>query len=78
MKATKAGVDLEALARRRINLLIEERGHGTKSELARYLECDRGMVTYLLNGKRQLRLHWLKKIADFLNVKASDLIDTSK
>lgn len=76
MTATKAGVDLETIARLRINRMIEARGHGTQSELARFLGCDRAMVTFLLNGKRQLRLHWLKKIADFLEVKASDLIQT--
>lgn len=57
----------------RIKEIREERGV-TLDELAERLSTSKGQVAALQAGRRQLTLIWMRRIAEALHCKASDLL----
>lgn len=59
--------------------LLAREGYGTKSALARFLNCSPAFVTQLANGDSEPTLRTVEQIAAFFNVSVMRLLrKTSK
>ena len=53
---------------------LDRQGYGSKSRLARHLDCSPAMISQLISGAKRPSLEMVERIADYFDVRPASMI----